>query len=1064
MVGLSSVQSALGAHRRFAAAATRAVIWDASVAVRTRCRGIDVQRQGERRMRDNRSLDDIAESLFHARNQAVDDVLCKCPAEPERRSAPEGNPHLDFTQLECKLRSTATSWASASHRDLYIEKTGVGTRRNSVHHENALLCELDHKQIRSVTRWINTRPILDGTEDALAIQMEHHGLDFLKWNLLCHSPTNNPKEDPFCNAEFYLALVCCTLEKLADLHRAGYVHCDLKLDNICARALARTRLEENNLIGHIDLRSLTLIDLGLSLGPVQERNGWFDRKGPNGYAVNPTRRPGPGDAAPGEAIDIEWIHYLSPFYIAAYQGKPDGESGHKLTTADIHAGVDLYSIACWLHQLIYRYDANSAGLGPWPKAELRKEIHGSEQQLALLRDLPQLLLENAEKCRLPRKNLVDASGNFSPDNLLNLLPHWNLKAKIDPWTNKFTWTFVTPLQVSGAALLQCRERAFCGVMTAFHANELIPMPDHIQDILEEDEDDDAPQEPLLPAQDALATTVPRVAVATPTDYIPLQQNEANAIEQAALQRHKNAAAEQEAQRQREQLERQAELERKQREELERLRREQQELARQKTQAKEEEKRRLREEKEALAAAIKLEQEEANRRLREALEHQQNERNAEAKRQAEKEKQQRKADLDLIEIARSNPDNPAGWQTYLDRCHLHEHAAEARGALNKITRTAEQETQRKREQLERQAEEARKQREEKERLRREEQERARQQNQAKEAEKQRLRKEKENAAAAAAAEAERKNTKEKSNPQSNTGESATGKLIPYVLGLALTVGIVYMVATNKSNDVPEANAVQPSAAAEAAPAADVAVVAAAEPAADAKPLQPAQLAKKYASEIQALDYTARELMQGSTWILQLPDGEPSELQNKLSTALANLYQKNIPGARLWVVAFSCDQLTKGNPHGFDITVKSQKQCGSEMAKALQSGQAWQAQNLYPGGNWKEAVFSTKGAVIPVLWQQLIETPAKSSPKDLQELATTVEPGLLAYQGKSAPMDWLIASIHACWAPAAKRSGWLKLAKQDLTGIARKYKGILFGVKAEKSAETPEAICEKGYLTK
>ena len=398
-------------------------------------------------------LNDVQEQasmLEWHREDAVVELLRLKQPDPQIRHSESLTSYVDVRLLP----KEGVVWSGGiMPEQLVVEKRCFGGRYELIQHEKAVLESLRTDRIGdAVFGMVGQFEYSDSTHDdpLIGVRLQYGGLDLSKWNQICYS--NDSRLDPFCQAPFLLQLARRVLGCLFVFHRNGYIHCDLKLDNICART-RRVSRQGDYLVGAIDLQTLKLIDFGLSICRRRLDNGMLAViSAPPKWAAR--RRNSNGADADSLLISAEgtWANYLSDEYIDAF-GQPDRASR-------IDGRVDLYSLASWLRQLCYVYDAESTGIGPWPSARLRKELVGTEKERELLQALPNMVHE--------------AYRLFNPDDL----PHVDIMSRIDkvvghkPWE----WPFEVPIGVTGPQLLQRRERAACTLMTTLHQDVLVDLP------------------------------------------------------------------------------------------------------------------------------------------------------------------------------------------------------------------------------------------------------------------------------------------------------------------------------------------------------------------------------------------------------------------------------------------------------------------------------------------------------------------------------------------------------------------------------------------------------------
>lgn len=391
-----------------------------------------------------------ANMLEWHRDDAVAELLRLKQPEPQIRHRESITSYVDVRLLP---REGVVWSGGITPEQLVVEKRCFGGRYELIQHEKAVLeCLRTDRIGHAVFGMVGQFEYSDSTHDEplIGVRLQYGGLDLSKWNQICYS--NDSRFDPFCQAPFLLQLASRVLRCLVAFHGNGYIHCDLKLDNICART-RRVSRQGDYLVGAIDLQTLKLIDFGLSICRRRLDNGMLAViSAPPKWAAR--RRNSNGVDAESLLISAEgtWANYLSDEYIDAF--------GQQDRASRIDGRVDLYSLASWLRQLCYVYDAESSGIGPWPSARLRKELVGTAKERELLQALPNMI--------------HDAYRMFNPDDL----PHVDIMSRIDkvvghkPWE----WPFEVPFAVTGPQLLQRRERAACTLMTTLHQDVLVDLP------------------------------------------------------------------------------------------------------------------------------------------------------------------------------------------------------------------------------------------------------------------------------------------------------------------------------------------------------------------------------------------------------------------------------------------------------------------------------------------------------------------------------------------------------------------------------------------------------------
>lgn len=139
-------------------------------------------------------------------------------------------------------------------------------------------------------------------------------------------------DHPWTQAVPRLALLRAVIRALQEMHALNFLHCDVKLDNICAPLHGRLKLKGNHVLGCIDLNKLTLIDLGFSLKREPKSRYLFGNP-PTLYVDNP--------APPARP-------YVSPQYLEAARAAQRGEQE---PFQNLDWRIDLFSLAAMVETL-----------------------------------------------------------------------------------------------------------------------------------------------------------------------------------------------------------------------------------------------------------------------------------------------------------------------------------------------------------------------------------------------------------------------------------------------------------------------------------------------------------------------------------------------------------------------------------------------------------------------------------------------------------------------------------------------------------------------------------------
>jgi formylglycine-generating enzyme required for sulfatase activity len=359
--------------------------------------------------------------LERYRADIVSELLMKPPPQAEQRhlvSSVEGHA-LDYIEVLRMPRDGAQAWSTVRDwRDLCVRKVYHGRWRHMNEPEMNLLRRAKHGGVASYLRH-------EVAADARGVEtevftMSYRGPDLEKWLALCAGGAI----DPFREADCWLRLVWHLLDTvLLPFHARGFVHCDLKPDNVCLPAV-EVHVDGEALTGYLDLRELSLIDLGSALGPVEE-----DERGRTRLRCNVS-------VVQGET-EHSHARYVSDYYAERIR---DPECRLALD-----GRADLYSLAYWLRRLVLALDTTSTGDGPWPQATLREDIAGGTAQRALLRNLPGLIWNAADRY----------------ENNAHALPHAALAATLRQVTpaNEDRWFFRVPMHLEGQDWRTHRTRA-----------------------------------------------------------------------------------------------------------------------------------------------------------------------------------------------------------------------------------------------------------------------------------------------------------------------------------------------------------------------------------------------------------------------------------------------------------------------------------------------------------------------------------------------------------------------------------------------------------------------------
>lgn len=166
------------------------------------------------------------------------------------------------------------------------------------------------------------------------MQAEYKGPDLGRWETLCWGSERNP----FAEVRNCLIIVREILTALHEFHQAGFVHCDVKLDNFCMPPVERRPREEAGVyFGHMNPAKLCIIDLGYALGPARGRREL--------WRYEPA--PGHSEGAPLHPVDGEFP-YLSPRFLQAVS---EAVAGRPERFRELDWRIDLFSLGRHLDSL-----------------------------------------------------------------------------------------------------------------------------------------------------------------------------------------------------------------------------------------------------------------------------------------------------------------------------------------------------------------------------------------------------------------------------------------------------------------------------------------------------------------------------------------------------------------------------------------------------------------------------------------------------------------------------------------------------------------------------------------
>lgn len=227
-----------------------------------------------------------------------------------------------------------------------VRKEYRGIRRHLTELENERLLETEQRDLARTVSFKEISSRKFRRTKALEIIQPYVGLDLEKWSNLCQRDGRN---SPFCSVAFLLNLVHQSLEALSELHKAGFVHCDVKLNNFCAPSSGVKLQEpdgnssEKHLIeGTIELGQLMIIDLGLTLSCHRRSR----RLAHDPDFVSPDGKQG------------RWLSNTTPDYVApSYREatRKVNENGSFEPLEGVTWRSDLHSLGVTVEQLLRQY-------------------------------------------------------------------------------------------------------------------------------------------------------------------------------------------------------------------------------------------------------------------------------------------------------------------------------------------------------------------------------------------------------------------------------------------------------------------------------------------------------------------------------------------------------------------------------------------------------------------------------------------------------------------------------------------------------------------------------------
>ena len=300
------------------------------------------------------------------REHAVEELQLKHRSEAQRRHfEPEVDPYSYTEILREPIPGVANPVAAAHFR---VRKLCLGFWQQVVTPEIQLLRQATTGGLSGVARLLGQEFVQapNGTT-AEAFYMAYRGLDLEQWYAVCRK--EKPIHfHPFGDAGFWLQLIYTILDRvLYPFHAVGFVHCDFKPDNVCI-PFSEVHIEGDDITGYLDIGSVSLIDLGASVGPMDDAQG---------------KRPHTGIVVAAQGDDHP-LRYVSDYYVQTRESALQALDGR----------ADLYSLAYWLRDFLLD---GAEGSGPWPRARLKEAIRGDDTQRKALAALPGLIWDAADQ-------------------------------------------------------------------------------------------------------------------------------------------------------------------------------------------------------------------------------------------------------------------------------------------------------------------------------------------------------------------------------------------------------------------------------------------------------------------------------------------------------------------------------------------------------------------------------------------------------------------------------------------------------------------------------------------
>lgn len=300
------------------------------------------------------------------REHAIEELQLKHRSEPQRRHfEPDVDPY-SYTEILREPIPGVVNPLEVTH--FRIRKLCLGEWQQVVTPEIELLRMTTKNDMRGVADLLGQEFVRAPNDSkAEVFYMAYRGLDLEQWSAVCRA--ENPIHfHPFSDAGFWLQLVYNLLDRvLYPFHALGFVHCDFKPDNVCI-PFSEVRIDGDDITGYLEIGSVSLIDLGASVGPMDNAQG---------------KRPHTGIVVAAQGDDHP-LRYVSDYYVQTRESALQALDGR----------ADLYSLAYWLRDFLLD---GAEGSGSWPQARLKEAIRGDDTQRKALAALPGLIWDGAAR-------------------------------------------------------------------------------------------------------------------------------------------------------------------------------------------------------------------------------------------------------------------------------------------------------------------------------------------------------------------------------------------------------------------------------------------------------------------------------------------------------------------------------------------------------------------------------------------------------------------------------------------------------------------------------------------